>query len=155
MVVTKLEDYATAFLERAKDTDILLNSARATGTIHFGGITIECLIKAIIFEINGIDGWRVNQDGVNHGIKNPGHDLIGAIHEIKELRQRIQQSPHMLSYLNTIQTPLLHYIDMRYDSSGIDEEKFNKWKEAYFGLVRWLTMQRTQLKRTLRGGGRK
>ena len=155
MVVTTLEDYATAFLERAKDTDVLLNATRSTGTIHFGGITIECLIKAIIVEIKGIDEWRINQDGLNHGIKNPGHDLIEALHEIKELRQRIQQSPHMLSYLNTIQTPLINYIDMRYDCSGIDEEKFDKWKDAYYGLIRWLNTQRTQLKKTLRGGRRK
>lgn len=147
-----MEDFATTFLERAKDTDTLINATRTTGAMHFGGITVECLLKAVIVETNGIDEWKVNSDGLNHGIKNPGHELIGALHEIKELRQRIQQSPQMLNYLNILQTPLAWYIDMRYDCTCIDDEKFNKWKDAYRGFIKWIIMQRTQLKRTLRGG---
>ena len=41
-----MEDYQAAFLERHTDTETL-KPLRKIGAMHFGGITIECLLKSL------------------------------------------------------------------------------------------------------------
>ena len=43
-----MEDYQSAFLQRHQDTEILHQSKRKIAAMHFGGITIECLLKSMI-----------------------------------------------------------------------------------------------------------
>ncbi|GAB1539626.1 hypothetical protein NUACC21_22930 [Scytonema sp. NUACC21] len=40
-----MEDYQAAFIQRHMDTETLCNAKRKIGAMHFGGITIECLLK--------------------------------------------------------------------------------------------------------------
>lgn len=150
-----MEDFSTAYVERAKDTDTLIKNQRRCAAQHFGGFTIECFIKSLIIEINMLDGWLCNSDGTQHGIKNPSHELIIGLQYIPELRQRIGQFPHMLSHLNLIQRPLGHFIDIRYDGVEVSQEKFEKWVEAYKALLQWLIIQSRQLKKRPKGATRK
>lgn len=135
-----MEDYLGAFYERVLDTKVLEQAARKVATVHLGAIAIECLLKAMIVERYSIDGWKQNMNGTLHGIVNPGHDLISAIHSIPELRSRIPNS--MLGYISLLQTPKLDYIDMRYDCEDIDDEILQKWVEAYKRIRGWLIAQR-------------
>lgn len=138
-----MEDYERAFQERAIDTHALLNANRNVGAVHFGAITIECLLKTMIVERFSIDNWLKNNNGTVHGITNPGHELISALHTIPELRSRIPQN--LLTYFEILQTPRLNYIDMRYDGEELDENEFDNWCEAYRRVRAWLIAQRPYL----------
>jgi len=146
-----MEDFSSAYLKRAIDTNVLIESQRRCAAQHFGGFTIECFLKSLIVEINSIDDCISNTNGVQHGIKNPGHELFTALKYIPELRHRLHQFPHMISYLNLIQQPSDHYISIRYNGAEVSQEQFNKWLEAYKSLLGWLIKQSTQLRRPKRG----
>ena len=44
-----MEDYQAAFIQRHIDTETLCKSTRKIAAMHFGGVTIECLLKSMIF----------------------------------------------------------------------------------------------------------
>ncbi|MFB8797323.1 MAG: hypothetical protein U7126_24565 [Microcoleus sp.] len=46
---TAIEDYQAAFIESHLDTETLGKSGRKVAAMHLGGVTIECLLKAMIF----------------------------------------------------------------------------------------------------------
>ncbi|WP_074109031.1 hypothetical protein [Paenibacillus helianthi] len=138
-----MEDYYGAFLSRALDTESLLNGNRTVGSVHMGAISIECLLKSLIVERHNITGWGSNQDGTMHGITNPGHEFIDAIHKLPELRKRIPRN--MISYFERLQQPRIHYIDMRYDGVDLDDHSIQEWKEAYIRVRAWLLSQRSSI----------
>lgn len=143
----KVEDYFGAFQARALDTDILYQAGRSVGTVHFGGIAIECLIKSIIIIRHGIEEWHTEYNNQLHGIKNPGHDLIQAFRLIPELRCRLKESPQLVSCLNILLNPIGNgnYINERYNGQDIPEERLKEWYNAYLSLRRWLLKNRTKL----------
>ncbi|MFB6364145.1 hypothetical protein ACFCP7_08780 [Paenibacillus elgii] len=140
-----MEDYYGAFLSRVQDTSTLINGNRTVGTVHMGAIAIECLLKSIIVERYNIDGWGINQDGTMHGITNPGHELIDAIHKIPELRRRIPRN--LINYFEKLQHPKIHYIDMRYDGSDLNDKELEEWKESFMRVRAWLLSQRETILR--------
>ncbi len=144
-----MEDYIGAFMQRAEDTDVLIKGQRKVGSVHMGAIAIECLLKAVIIERFCIDCWNKNSDGVEHGISNPGHDLVKAIQSVPELRRRIP--PYIINFINIIQTPEKDYIDMRYRGEIITEELFKDWQSAYKRLRDWILAQRPYLHGSRRG----
>jgi hypothetical protein len=44
-----MEDYQAAFLQRAADVTTLDENGRCIAAIHFGGVTVECLLQHILF----------------------------------------------------------------------------------------------------------
>ncbi|MDB9315772.1 hypothetical protein PN462_21845 [Spirulina sp. CS-785/01] len=94
-----MEDYHTAFLERHKDTELLHSSARKVAAMHFAGITVECLIKAMIVASlpkNANREWKTDSNSPGHTITNPGHSLLDAIKRHNRLYSRVQKFPQVM-----------------------------------------------------------
>ena len=77
-----MEDYQSAFELRNTDTEELHKSGRKIAAMHFGGITIECLLKSMIFATlpkGASPEWKIESNNPGHTITNPGHSYIEAL----------------------------------------------------------------------------
>ena len=54
-----MEDFRHAYLERLQDKTLLESADRRTAAMHLGGVTIECLLKAMRVEIDHIADWYI------------------------------------------------------------------------------------------------
>jgi hypothetical protein len=137
-----MEDYYTAFLQRAKDVTILDKNQRRIAAIHLGGVAIECLLKHLIFTSLPDDArkeWKTNTNDPGHTITNPGHDYMDALNRLNRLQSRIiQKYPFVLAWLNAVERPEGHFIDMRYSGNEPSNEKYKRWVRSYRSLVDWL-----------------
>lgn len=140
-----MEDFQAAFLQRTADTEILRAAARRTAAIHLGGISIECLLKAIIVSNHRLREWKTDGNNPGHHISNPGHDLQAAIRLVPRLLHRMQKFSVVLTWLEAVQNPGQHYIKVRYEGNDPTEEAFRRWSDAYHKLSAWLQKQATQL----------
>jgi hypothetical protein len=143
-----MEDYHTAFLQRATDVTVLEQNGRRIAAIHFGGVTIECLLKHIIFTSlpkGARKEWKTDTCDPGHTITNPGHSYQEALNRHNRLRSRIQQFPFVLAWLNDVEHPEGHFINMRYSGNEPDDEKYKRWVQSYRSLIDWLQKQATKL----------
>jgi hypothetical protein len=145
-----MEDYQAAFLERHKDTEILCSPpARKLAAMHFGGITIECLLKSMIFATLpkvAKREWKTDSNNPGHTITNPGHSFQDALKRHNKLYDRVQKFPEVRKWLNIVENPKnQHFIDMRYSGSEPDDPDYKQWLVAYKRLIDWLQKQATQL----------
>jgi len=143
-----MEDYQTAFSERHIDTEVLCNSDRKIAAMHFGGITIECLLKAIIvasFPKGASKEWKTVSLDPGHTITNPGHSYFEALKRHSRLNSRIQKFPMVMTWLQDIEQPSQHFINMRYSCSELDDASYKRWLDSYQRLRGWLQKQATQL----------
>lgn len=143
-----MENYQTAFSERHADTNALCHSGRKIAAMHFGGITIECLLKAMIIESlpkNASKEWKADSNNPGHTITNPGHSYVEALKRHNRLHARVQNSPVVMKWIKEIEHPNQHFIDMRYSCSEPDDASYKRWLDSYQSLCRWLQKQATQL----------
>jgi hypothetical protein len=141
----KMEDYQSAFLQRCEETKILQDNDRKIAAMHWGGVTIECLLKAMILAAASSHEWKTEDSDPGHMITNPGHSLIEALKRHNKLHHRVKSSPHVIKWISRVETPSKHFIDMRYSSSELNEDDYKKWLSAYEGLKTWLNKQSTKL----------
>lgn len=104
--------------------------------MHFGGIAIECLLKYLVF-ISLPQGteweWKT-------------HDYQSVLRCYNKLWFRVQQSPHVLKWLNDVEDPDgCHFIKMRYIGKEPDLVKYKQWWKSYNNLIGWLQINRTKL----------
>ncbi|NJK29475.1 MAG: hypothetical protein HC851_05870 [Acaryochloris sp. RU_4_1] len=143
-----MEDYQTTFSERHTDTEALCSAGRKIAAMHFGGITIECLLKAMIVASlpKGVSKeWKTDSFDPGHTITNPGHSYVEARKRHNRLNYRIQKFPEVRKWLEEIEHPNQHFIDIRYSCSEPDDESYKRWLESYQRLRKWLERQATQL----------
>ena len=144
-----MEDYEAAFLQRYEDTERLCFSpARKTAAMHFGGTTLECLLKSIIFSslpANSTREWKTEENDPGHTITNPGHSFEDALKRYNKLNSRVQKFPEIIKWLNVVENPDGHFIDMRYSGVEPEDNRYKEWLNAYKRLIGWLQKQRTQL----------
>ncbi|CDM96686.1 MAG: hypothetical protein P5702_10135 [Limnospira sp. PMC 1291.21] len=145
-----MEDYQAAFLERHKDTEILCSSNfnRKVAAMHFGGITIECLLKSMIFASlpkGASREWKTDSNDPGHTITNPQHRLHDALKRHNRLYSRIQKFPQVMRWLATVETPNQHFIEMRYYGNEPNDKDYKDWLSSYKSLLNWLQKQATQL----------
>lgn len=143
-----MEDYQSAFLERHLDTETLHLAGRKIAAMHFGGVTIECLLKSMIVVTlpnTPSQEWKTESNNPGHTITNPGHSYIEALKRHNKLRSRVEKFPEVIKWLNEVENPNLHFIDMRYCCSEPDDANYKRWLKAYQSLTRWLQRQATQL----------
>ncbi len=148
MFLRRMEDYQAAFIKRHTDTEILCQSRRKIAAMHFGGVAIECLLKAMIFATlpkNASQEWKTDLNNPGHTITNPGHSFSEALKRHNRLRSRVQKFPAVMKWLDEIQNPSQDFIDMRYCSNEPDDTSYKRWLEAYQRLSQWLNKQATQL----------
>lgn len=140
-----MEDYQSAFLERHRDTEILDRSNRKIAAMHFGGITIECLLKSMILASVSSQEWKTKSNNPGHTITNPGHSLTAALRSNNRLYSRVQNCPEVIKWINIVENPSQNFITMRYSSSEPNDDKYKEWLSAYTSLKQWLHKQATQL----------
>lgn len=143
-----MEDYQAAFLQRHVDTETLCKSGRKIAAIHFGGVTIECLLKSMIFATlpKGVtQEWKTDFNNPGHTITNPGHSYIEALRRHNRLHSRVQKFPEVMKWLNEVENPSQHFIDMRYSCSEPDDASYKGWLDTYQRLIGWLQKQTTRL----------
>ncbi|TRT78707.1 MAG: hypothetical protein EWV82_17355 [Microcystis aeruginosa Ma_AC_P_19900807_S299] len=140
-----MEDYQSAFLQRHRDTEILDRSNRKIAAMHFGGITIECLLKSMILASVSNKEWKTNSNNPGHTITNPGHSLTAALKSYNRLYSRVQNFPDVIKWINIVENPSQKFITMRYSSSEPNDDKYKEWLSAYTSLKQWLHKQATQL----------
>ncbi len=145
-----MEDFQSAYMERHKDFSALDTAKRRTAAMHFGGITIECLLKTIIKDslptnADGEKEWKNETNNPGHTCYNPGHNYDAAIRLHNKLKARIEHVPYVRKWLNDVENYGCHFINMRYVGDEPDDEKYKKWKQSYTSLRAWLQKQATQL----------
>jgi len=136
-----MEDYQIAFLQRHIDTNRLLcqlcQPERRIGAMHFGGLTIECLIKAII--------CNTLRRGMMQNLKT--HSYIELLRYHNKLKSKIDNFSEVRKWLDQVENPMgQHFIDIRY-YSGLepDDKNYKIWLHAYKSIESWLQKQATQL----------
>jgi hypothetical protein len=143
-----MEDYQSAFQEREIDTQALCEANRKVAAMHLGGITVECLLKAMIMASlpkSASQVWKTDSDDPGHTLTNPGHSYNEALKRHNRLRSRIDKFPAVKIWLQNTECPNQHFIEMRYSGSEPDEESYKRWLDSYKSLVGWLEKQATQL----------
>ena len=140
-----MEDYQSAFLQRHQDTEILCKSNRKIAAMHFGGITIECLLKSMILASVSSQEWKTDSNNPGHTITNPGHSLRAALKSNNRLYSRVQKFPEVIKWINIVENPSQNFITMRYSSSEPNNDEYKQWLSAYTSLKQWLHKQATQL----------
>lgn len=144
-----MEDYQAAFMQRHIDTEELDKSKRKVAAMHFGGVTIECLLKAMIFSSlpkGSTQKWMTDTNDPGHTITNPGHSFIEALKRHNRLRSRIDNFPEVRKWLDEVENPISqHFIHMRYCGIEPDDISYKRWLKAYQSLKGWLQKQTTQL----------
>ena len=144
-----MEDYHSAFIERHIDTDTLDQSGRKVAAMHFGGVTIECLLKAMIFAslpTGATHEWMTDSYDPGHTFTNPGHSYTEALKRHNRLSSKIDKFREVRKWLDEVENPNgQHFIHMR--SSGIEPAypNYKRWLYAYQSLKAWLHTQATQL----------
>ena len=144
-----MEDYHSAFMERHLDTETLCQSGRKVAAMHFGGVTIECLLKAMIFASlprGATQEWMTDSYDPGHTFTNPGHDYREALKRLNRLRSRIDKLPKVQILLDAVENPIgQHFIHMRYSGIEPADPNYKRWLHAYKSLNEWLQKQITTL----------
>lgn len=144
-----MEDYQAAFLERYSDTKKLHELERKIAAMHFGGITIECLLKAMIFATlpnSATKEWKTYENNPGHTFTNPGHSYSEALKRHNKLKSRIDKFPQVREWLDQVENPIgQHFIHIRYCAIEADNINYESWFKTYTRLIEWLQKQATIL----------
>lgn len=138
----RMENFEEAADSRLEDWELLNKAHRKVGTIHCGGIYIECILKAMICQtyqvVQGAKGNKWIIDGQN--ADRPSHDLTG-IHYRRWLGDMYDDmSQDVMDALEYITRPENEgYIDYRYfQETKVPEQNYSKWMECFVMLFDFL-----------------
>lgn len=132
-----MEDYQAAFIERHIDTETLDQSGRKVAAMHFGGVTIECLLKAIICS-NTIPG------GASQNLRT--HSYTALLTKHPRLHSRAIATHKVREWLEEVEKPTSqHFIDMPYCGIEPNDASYRHWLDAFNQLTNWLQEQASQL----------
>jgi len=143
-----MENYQNAYVQRAGDTKALHDSGRKVAAIHFGGVTIECFLKAILLSSipkGATPEWKTSKNSPGHSLTNPGHSFVEALKRQGKLYHRAQQSKHVMQWIEAVENPGGHFINMRYSCDNPTDVAYKKWFDNYSRLLKWISKQSTQL----------
>lgn len=144
-----MENYEEAAESRLHDLDVLIKEKRKVGTIHFGGIYIECLLKGMIcMEHSVTDGstkgkWVVDtieQSRPKHELKSPAHlALLPSLYD--DMPDEVADA---LDYITEPEG--ITYIDYRYiPEEQITEEIYNSWMERFLFVFDYLESKKHEI----------
>ena len=145
-----MEDFAGAYLARKNDIFALPRNQNHTIAIfHFGGIAVECQLKAMLLVYHKITDWKYQSCRstdllFGQPIKNPSHDLLKAIKDMPELYNAARLDGQFLTHLEKIKRPLgstnPDYVSLRYIPETI--ESLSKWQNSFNYICHWLHKNR-------------
>ena len=140
------EDYQAAFLKRAENVSVLEINERKIAAMHLGGVTIECLLKYMIFATlpkGATWEWKTDSNDPGHTITNPGHSYQNALRRQQRLQNRIQRFPEVRQWLDDVENPGCPFINLRYSGDEPDAGDYQRWQKSYKRLKKWLQNQAT------------
>lgn len=143
-----MEDFQAAFLRCVNDVEALDSAGRRIAAMHFGGVAIECLLKYMIISSlpdHAKKVWKTELNDPGHTFFNPGHSYTAALGCLNRIQFRMKQAKWVQKWLNDVENPTCHFIDMRYYGIEPDENRYKQWKHSYQHLLGWLQSQATQL----------
>jgi hypothetical protein len=139
-----MEDFQSAYVERDKDTRVLHDSERKIAAMHLGGVTVECLLKALILSTvpKAQRTWKTDDHDPGHTVTNPGHSFEAALKRNNTLRHRVSQNSTVKNWIKIVESPnSQHFIDMRYSTNVPHDKDYKEWWYAYESLRNWLIAQ--------------
>jgi hypothetical protein len=144
-----MEDYAGACAARYQDVEALLGCQprRSTAAVHFGGIAVECHVKALVLRYHEISEW--NQLGRRSGenyyrkpVERPGHHLPSSIKMMARLYEKARADRLFLEHLDQLQHPVgsrdADFIDLRYSGSDVAAGTMDAWQASLKYVSGWL-----------------
>lgn len=144
-----MENYDKAAETRLKDFCILRKNFRKVGTIHLGGIYIECLLKSMICckyqvtDASGRNKWLVN----NNEVTRPSHRLTA--NEYKSLLQDVydDMSSDVEEALGYVSDPdNVNYIDYRYKQEElVSDQAYQKFLENFQIVFRYFQEKKKEI----------
>jgi hypothetical protein len=111
-----MEDFQSAYGERDKDTRVLHDSDRKIAAMHLGGVTVECLLKALILSTvpKAQRMWKTADCDPGHTFANPGHSFKAALKQNNSLNHRVSQNSKVKNWIKIVESPNgEHFINMR------------------------------------------
>lgn len=93
---------------------------------------------------NASQEWKTDSNNPGHTITNPGHSFTEALKRHNRLRSRVQNFPEVMKWIDEVENPSQHFIDMRYCFSEPDDISYKRWLDTYQRLRAWLQKQATQ-----------
>lgn len=138
-----MEAFEKAAEARLDDWEVLNAKNRKVGTIHMGGIYIECLLKAMICcKYTVSDGrrgkWRI--DGFTDEVSRPSHDLT-SLQYTNLLKDIYDDMPeNVMKSLEYISEPDGHgYIEYRYMQENlVSNQKLQTWMTHFIEIYNYL-----------------
>lgn len=138
-----MEDYERAADARLEDWNALNKAHRKVGTIHMGGIYIECLLKGMICMMYSVHeenpyGSKWNVNGV---VRNrPAHGLTDHTYQVLLEDLYDDMSEEVMESLEYISQPENRgYIDYRYcPEEEVSEEQYENWLEHFMRVFDYL-----------------
>ncbi|WP_202951134.1 hypothetical protein [Synechococcus sp. PCC 7336] len=89
--------------------------------------------------------WKTNSNNPGHTLTNPGHSFVEALKRNNRLYSRVQKYPNVMKWIQAVERPNQHFIEMRYSCHAPDAKSYKEWWETYTRLLAWLRLQATQL----------
>ncbi len=152
-----MEDFQAAFFQRRLDVEMLRAKQRYTASMHFGGVAIECLLKAMICDTlplnaSGKKEWKTEDNDPGHTTHNPGHNCQYAVRCHTRLKERLDHvgNTYIWNMLDKIEFPGGHFIDtsymgeaghfihMRYVGKEPSKAAYDTWYNTYYDLIKKL-----------------
>ncbi len=144
-----MENYTDAAESRFDDLNAFIKEERKVGSIHMGGIYIECLLKGMICMSHSVTDspnptkWIV--DG--REVTRPSHVLHSRIFE-NLLEPLYDDMPdYIIDALDYIAQPAgINYIDYRYiPEDTIDRTMYDHWMEQFITLFNYLDQKKHEI----------
>jgi hypothetical protein len=146
-----MENYEDAAESRLDDWEVLSREKRKAGSIHMGGIYIECLLKSIICSMNTVaDGSRPSKWNVNgNDMARPGHDftegvfatLLGDIYD--DMPDTVMEALQDISHPGGDGKS---FIDYRYVSENeVLDNTFEQWMVNFIEVFSYLDQKKLEV----------
>lgn len=150
-----MENYLEVFSQRCFDVHALMHKERYLAAMHFGGIAVECLLKAKLIDRYGLKVWYDESPDPDpgHVIKNPKHSYKNALSHLNSLQVYLDNSKEMSAHFERVEYPGCFYLytkfnavlrdGMRRDRSDEDRLKArmnnDRWARGHYIATRYLS----------------
>ena len=144
-----MENYTDAADSRFGDLNVLIKGERKVGSIHLGGIYIECLLKGMICMEHSVADSPSSQKWIvdGHEITRPGHVLHSPVLETLLDSLYDDMPDHIMESLDFIANPEgINYIDYRYiPEDNINTTTYDHWMEQFISVFNYLDQKKHEV----------
>ena len=144
-----MENYIDAAESRFDDLNAFIKEERKVGSIHLGGIYIECLLKGMICMEHSVGDGPGSHKWIVDGLEmtRPGHVLHSP--ELVTLLDPLYDDmpDNILNALDYIAKPEgINYIDYRYiPEDNINMAIYDYWMEQFISVFNYLDQKKHEI----------